>query len=298
MPRVLMTAFSSSPLSAFLRHPIASVSLDPNSISSSAFALLTLFADALATIRFRSPLKLLQSCAVLFGCSTAYPAHRQARLGPAPSAYTASPYSASPNAYGGTYSDDERERASSEGVSAMASLRQIGEPLTLTPEDIRHRMSLQHGNGRESWRQSADEVFGALSIMRTGGPTAPDANTADNEDDDTGEYLFAPQQAETVFQYLGTPAGERVQQPRHPRLALRHAHAASDHVPRRHAPRLRRSTPSSTPGPLACAEVVALIKDSGMRVLYKPEDESSAAVGARTASPALIRAGPGARVSR
>jgi hypothetical protein len=42
--------------------------------------------------------------------------------------------------------------------------------------------------------------------MRTGGPTSPDANTADNEDDDAGEYLFAPQQAETVFQYPGTPA--------------------------------------------------------------------------------------------
>jgi hypothetical protein len=58
------------------------------------------------------------------------------------------------------------------------------------------------------------------------------------------------------------------------------------------------STASSTPSPLARAEVVSSIKDSGMRVLYKPDDEGSAAAGARVASPALIRAGPGARVSR
>jgi hypothetical protein len=42
-------------------------------------------------------------------------------------------------------------------------------------------------------------------VMRTGGPTSPDANTADNGDDDAGEYLFAPQQAETV----STPARRR-----------------------------------------------------------------------------------------
>jgi hypothetical protein len=58
------------------------------------------------------------------------------------------------------------------------------------------------------------------------------------------------------------------------------------------------SAASSTPSPLARAEVVASIKDSGMRVLYKPDDEGSAAAGARAASLALIRAGPGAQVSR
>ncbi|KAJ7072126.1 hypothetical protein C8F01DRAFT_953349, partial [Mycena amicta] len=83
----------------------------------------------------------------------------------------------------------------------MTSPRQTAGPLTLTPDDIRRRMTTQHGaNGEGAWRQSVDEVFGALSMMRTGGPGAPD-----DTQDDAGEYLFAPT-PETVFAYPGTPA--------------------------------------------------------------------------------------------
>ncbi|KAJ7616221.1 hypothetical protein DFH06DRAFT_957216, partial [Mycena polygramma] len=84
--------------------------------------------------------------------------------------------------------------------SGVASPRQIGGPLTLTPEDIRRRMTVQHAPGQEQWRQSVDEVFGALSCDNTGA----DGHEA-NDDDDSGEYLFAPVQ-ETVFAYPGTPA--------------------------------------------------------------------------------------------
>ncbi|KAJ6534893.1 hypothetical protein B0H19DRAFT_1271571 [Mycena capillaripes] len=89
--------------------------------------------------------------------------------------------------------------------SGVSSPRQIGGPLTLTPEDIRRRMTLQqHNPGQEQWRQSVDEVFGALSLMRTG--TDPTSSSSDNDaEDDGGDYLFAPVQ-ETVFAYPGTPA--------------------------------------------------------------------------------------------
>ncbi|KAJ6460456.1 hypothetical protein C8R47DRAFT_929986, partial [Mycena vitilis] len=86
--------------------------------------------------------------------------------------------------------------------SGVGSPRQIGGPLTLTPDDIRRRMAVQHAPapGQEQWRQSVDEVFGALSCANTGA----DGHEA-NDDDDSGEYLFAPVQ-ETVFAYPGTPA--------------------------------------------------------------------------------------------
>ncbi|KAJ7675420.1 hypothetical protein B0H14DRAFT_3066750 [Mycena olivaceomarginata] len=214
-----------------------------------------------------------------------------------PSAYTPSPFNANSNAYGGTYGDETSEarmrrtrlgsftaspnlsETSSGGVSAMASPRQIGGP------NIRRRMTVQHGNGQESWRQSVDEVFGRAEA-----------------DDDAGEYLFAPQQAETVFQYPGTPApGSAFSSPAIPAspfaMPMQPPTMSPDDMLRAYAAK-HASTASSTPSPLARAEVVSSIKDSGMRVLYKPEDEGSAAAGARVASPALIRAGPGARVSR
>ncbi|CAK5270252.1 unnamed protein product [Mycena citricolor] len=72
------------------------------------------------------------------------------------------------------------------------SPRQTAGPLTLTPDDIRRRMTLRNAE-QGQWRQSVEEVFGALSMMRTG----------ENGEDEAGEYLFAP---ETVFAYPGTPA--------------------------------------------------------------------------------------------
>ncbi|KAJ7823863.1 hypothetical protein B0H14DRAFT_3469762 [Mycena olivaceomarginata] len=48
----------------------------------------------------------------------------------------------------------------------------------------------------------------SLVLIWTGGPASPDADTADNEDDDAGEYLFAP--AAGLFQYLGRSVRGRV----------------------------------------------------------------------------------------
>ncbi|KAJ7187417.1 hypothetical protein C8R46DRAFT_856244, partial [Mycena filopes] len=103
-------------------------------------------------------------------------------------------------------------RISAFGGGSYTSPRQTAGPLTLTPDDIRRRMTsgpnpnannpnamnAGNNNGAGQWRQSVDEVFGALSMMRTG--------TEDDNDNDGGEYLFAPPVAETVFAYPGTPA--------------------------------------------------------------------------------------------
>ncbi|KAF8209681.1 hypothetical protein K438DRAFT_1753332 [Mycena galopus ATCC 62051] len=113
-----------------------------------------------------------------------------------------------PNTFG-AFPPSPDPSVSSGGIpSGATSPRQTAGPLTLTPEDIRRRMTVQHsGNAnQEGWRQSVDEVFGALSMMRTGSLSRDSAGAAPEADDDAGEYLFAPQQAETVFQYPGTPA--------------------------------------------------------------------------------------------
>jgi hypothetical protein len=151
-------------------------------------------------------------------------------------------------------------------------------------------------------------VFGALSMMRTGSLSRDSAGAAPEADDDAGEYLFAPQQAETVFQYPGTPApGSGFGGPA---PAYTSAPAASpfampmqpptmspDAMLRAYAAKHASNTPTLSRAPTA--EVVASLKDTGMRVLYKQPDGDAAQVDAgRAASPALIRAGPGARISR
>ncbi|KAJ6523157.1 hypothetical protein B0H19DRAFT_1386491, partial [Mycena capillaripes] len=85
----------------------------------------------------------------------------------------------------GAFPSPNPSDTSSGGIqSGLTSPRQIGWPLTLTPEDIRRRMTLQNGGngGQEGWRQSVDEVFGALSMMRTGNsPSSPDNNAEDDD---------------------------------------------------------------------------------------------------------------------
>ncbi|KAJ7076241.1 hypothetical protein B0H15DRAFT_805690 [Mycena belliarum] len=116
---------------------------------------------------------------------SAFPAAYDAR---ADSAYNATTF----GAYGG-----ERQEVG----SAMTSPSQTAGPLTLTPDDIRRRMTLGQGQQQGGdWRQSVNEVFGALSMMRTGS----DSSSADGTEDHD-QYLFAPVQ-ETVFAYPGTPA--------------------------------------------------------------------------------------------
>jgi hypothetical protein len=209
----------------------------------------------------------------------------------------------------GAFPSPNPSDVSSGGIqSGLTSPRQIGGPLTLTPEDIRRRMTLQNGGngGQEGWRQSVDEVFGALSMMRTGNsPASPDANA---EDDDSGDYLFAPpqeQEGETVFQYPGTPApGSAFGSPAIPAaspfaMPMQPPTMSPDDMLRAYAAK-HASTISASPSPLSAgrsAEVVPSLRDTGMRVLYKQPDGAGGNEG-RAQSPALIRAGPGARLSR
>ncbi|KAF7324317.1 hypothetical protein MSAN_02525200 [Mycena sanguinolenta] len=234
-----------------------------------------------------------------------------AREPSADSAYTVNTFSSFPSSgYSST-------AVSSPDLSGTTSPRQTAGPLTLTPEDIRRRMTMQHG--QEGWRQSVDEVFGALSLMRTCSTSG--SNTNANEDDDGDEYLFAPSQSETVFAYPGTPApGSGFGSPA-PSYTSSPAPASTtpaavstpttasstspfampmqpptmspDAMLRAYAAKHASVTPSLSRK--ATAEVVGSLKDTGMRVLYKPEDDSNPA---RAASPGLIRAGPGARISR
>ncbi|KAJ7076734.1 hypothetical protein B0H15DRAFT_790285, partial [Mycena belliarum] len=224
-----------------------------------------------------------------------------------------------------------------EGGDAMTSPRQTAGPLTLTPDDIRRRMTLGQGqqNGGE-WRQSVDEVFGALSMMRTGNsPSTPDA-----AEDDGGEYLFAPVQ-ETVFSYPGTPVagatgfgGASPAAPASPfSMPMSKPTMSPDEMLRAYAtnhtgpsaPSSGRSSPAPATKPLSVlsraitrksskqhfvsplsnsttgAEVVSTISGSGMRVLYAQPETGEADASARTSASSgagMIRAGPGARLSR
>ncbi|KAJ7081038.1 hypothetical protein C8R43DRAFT_343131 [Mycena crocata] len=229
-----------------------------------------------------------------------------------------------------------------EGRQDMTSPRQTAGPLTLTPEDIRRRMTLRtpsngssgnggNGTGQQGeWRQSVNEVFGALSMMRTG-----------TEDDDggDGEYLFAPM-PETVFAYPGTPApgaafnsAPAQAAPAAPATSpfampmpastmspdeMLRAYAtstASKHTStstpgragtptgRNHTSTTGRVTPSPLSGTTAGAQVVPTLAGTGMRVLYKQPEEDSGNAGIGSSAnvgntSSMIRAGPGARLSR
>jgi len=140
-----------------------------------------------------------------------------------------------------------------------------------------------------------------LSLMRTGtDPTSPDATEGE---DDGGDYLFAPVQ-ETVFAYPGTPAPGssgfgNTQVPSSPfAMPMQPPTMSPDAMLRAYA--AKHASTSGTPSPLshttAGAEVVSSIKGTGMRVLYKQPDEAANANG--SAGGGMIRAGPGARLSR
>ncbi|KAJ6507065.1 hypothetical protein C8R45DRAFT_1090703 [Mycena sanguinolenta] len=116
------------------------------------------------------------------------------------SAYAVNTFSSFPSSYSGSGSSAATTPDMS--ISGTTIPRHTAGPLTLTPEDIRRRMTAQHG--QEGWRQSVNEVFGALSLMRTGSTAGN--STGANEDDDGGEYLFARAQNETVFAYPATLA--------------------------------------------------------------------------------------------
>ncbi|KAJ6600488.1 hypothetical protein DFH09DRAFT_595930 [Mycena vulgaris] len=257
------------------------------------------------------------------------------------------------SAYGATtyagYEGQEQEQREQQEGGAFTSPRQTAGPLTLTPDDIRRRMTLgsQHQGAGGEWRQSVNEVFGALSLMRTGGdPSSPDA------DDGDGDYLFAPM-PETVFAYPGTPAMGSFNTPApaspfampmsaptmSPDAMLR-AYAAthtdsSSSSSASGSPALSSSPLPTAAKPLALlkhktsslkgagssilkggisgkggkpkfvsplsnstagAEVVPTYNGTGMRVLYAQPEEGGDA--ASVAGSGMIRAGPGARLSR
>ncbi|KAJ7470098.1 hypothetical protein B0H11DRAFT_2237689 [Mycena galericulata] len=88
----------------------------------------------------------------------------------ADSAYNATTF----GAFGGSPAESASGSENGGGVqSGITSPRQTAGPLTLTPEDIRRRMTMQRpgpgaqgaqgGQQQGEWRQSVDEVFGALS---------------------------------------------------------------------------------------------------------------------------------------
>ncbi|KAF7321768.1 hypothetical protein MKEN_00698500 [Mycena kentingensis (nom. inval.)] len=201
--------------------------------------------------------------------------------------YAENPSAAS--AYGATTFDAPPE---------MTSPRQTAGPLTLTPEDIRRRMTANNGpNGDGAWRQSVDEVFGALSMMRTGGPSSP-------ETEDTDEYLFAPT-PETVFAYPGTPAASSFNSaaPSSP-FAMPMSSVATSSSPdamlRAYATKhmsVASNAPSTLSNSTAGAEVVSSLHNTGMRVLYTQQDGQAAAPTPLRKS-TLIRAGKGARLSK
>ncbi|KAK7028692.1 hypothetical protein R3P38DRAFT_3267532 [Favolaschia claudopus] len=190
----------------------------------------------------------------------------------------------------------------------VESPRQVGGPLTLTPEDIRRRMTMR-SDQQDGWRASVDEVFGALSLMRTGTSTHNvngNNGTFDNNnmtdmtaEADADEYLFAPP-AETVFQYPGTPApGSGFGSPNIPpalptgtsstfpasaaspfAMPMQPPTMSPDAMLRAYAAKTKHtSTATGNSG----AEVVSGLKDTGMRVLYSEGEE------ARASSPVLMR---------
>lgn len=205
------------------------------------------------------------------------------------------------NAFSAVYAEDP-SAASAYGATTfdappeMTSPRQTAGPLTLTPDDIRRRMTTQHGaNGEGAWRQSVDEVFGALSMMRTGGPGAPD-----DTQDDAGEYLFAPT-PETVFAYPGTPAASSFNSvPSSPfamPMSLEPMANSPDAMLRAYAAKHASTTPSSLSNSSGGAQVVSSLHNTGMRVLYsQPAGPASQAGPLRKST--LIRAGKGARLSK
>ncbi|KAJ6507091.1 hypothetical protein C8R45DRAFT_816727 [Mycena sanguinolenta] len=176
---------------------------------------------------------------------------------------------------------------SSPDLSGATSPRQTAGPLTLTPEDIRRRMTTQHG--QEGWRQSVDEVFGALSRESRGDLTGQEAlrstvrldltvstheasGPASSYNSSPGPAFVTPAAVSTpTTASSASPFAMPMQPPTMSPDAMLRAYAAKH------------------------ASVVGSLKDAGMRVLYKPEDDANPA---RAASPALIRAGPGARISR
>ncbi|KAJ7717784.1 hypothetical protein B0H16DRAFT_1475884 [Mycena metata] len=138
-------------------------------------------------------------------------------------------------------------------------------------------------------------------VMRTG---------ADDADSEGGDYLFAPPVAETVFAYPGTPAASSFNStpnataPASPFAMPMSAPTMSPDAMLRAYATKKKHTSSSTKH-TSGAEVVPTLKNTGMRVLYKqPEEEAAgSASGSESgevlggAAP-LIRAGPGARLSR
>ncbi|KAJ7451086.1 hypothetical protein FB451DRAFT_1051600 [Mycena latifolia] len=191
----------------------------------------------------------------------------------------------------------------------MTSPRQTAGPLTLTPDDIRRRMTLGHGQQNQAggeWRQSVDEVFGALSMMRTGAdPTSPDAT--DGED---GDPASPPMPSAAPASPFAMPMSAPTMSPDDMLRAYAATHTAtgSPIMATKPLAPLGRSITRKTSKPTfvsplsnstAGAEVVSTYTGTGMRVLYAQPEEGAggeSAAGARGSG--MIRAGPGARLSR
>ncbi|KAJ7194307.1 hypothetical protein GGX14DRAFT_476497 [Mycena pura] len=225
--------------------------------------------------------------------------YARAREPSADSAYAATTFGEYERGYGGYGSYGSP--AESDVPSVMTSPSQTAGPLNLTSEDIRRRMTTHHGqNGEGAWRQSVDEVFGALSLMRTGGsPASPDGEDEGGD----GDYLFAPM-PETVFAYPGTPAASSFNSSAAPSspfaMPMSAPTMSPDDMLRAYAAK-HASTASAAPSPLSKtttgAEVVPTLQNTGMRILYKQPD-ASARARAPSVAGGLIRAGKGARLSK
>ncbi|KAJ7641836.1 hypothetical protein FB45DRAFT_737774 [Roridomyces roridus] len=208
----------------------------------------------------------------------------------------------------------------------ITSPRQTAGPLTLTPEDIRRRMAGNNGQGQEAWRQSVDEVFGALSLMRTGSTSGQ--HIANGSEEDGGDYLFAPTNLTTgpassspfpmPMQQSAMSPDEMLRayartQPAAPSSDSGSSGRSSPSILSKALPlalksRTRASTHSNIgKSPLAKvsplsnsshgAQVVPSLHGTGMRVLYDQGTGASASAGDAEKGK-VIPAGPNARLSR
>ncbi|KAJ7716457.1 hypothetical protein B0H16DRAFT_1741264 [Mycena metata] len=153
-------------------------------------------------------------------------------------------------------------------------------------------------------------------IPRTSRPLAPSSviifplmrTGADDTDSEGGDYLFAPPVAETVFVYPGTPAASSFNSSPNASaspfaMPMSAPTMSPDAMLRAYATK-KKHTSSSTKH-TSGAEVVPTLKNTGMHVLYtQPEDDSPGSAGSSESGEVLggaaplIRAGPGARLSR
>ncbi|KAI0668098.1 hypothetical protein C8Q78DRAFT_980400 [Trametes maxima] len=156
--------------------------------------------------------------------------------------------------------DRQNSTESSSNSSPILSPIQTAGPLSLTPEDIRARMTGQDA----APRPSLDEVMPALSMMRTGGDEAATK----------GEMLF---DAQMSMPAAPSPTHQVPQSPIMGVMPMQPMPAnmmSPDDMLRAYAE--RRAMGAGTPGVPSLPTPVAKYNGNGMRTLYSPDVASSA----------------------